>query len=606
MKAKLLQFSVLTLLTSLAITGIGMQLPLVQGNPFNTAQIVSPFVEMQPGIYVAWEWWNESGSDYAVPIDPGYYTDTNITETGHEYLAKYYVEDIFGNNYTITESSFYNWSSEWAFSHLLVVILLDPDASYMKWMSDQGNVTDLWSIYWWPEGGALSGDEVFIYSSFYYNEYNSSSYYYADYLWTDAVGFPVDPNTIIPDLTEEYQWASYMNESYEYDYDWDYCGFGYDVNEMFRTEDTEEWMQHYFSGMSVFNDKNDNGIMDLVYDEIPYDWDNDGVFDWVSTELNRTASELVYDFYADHAEVGDVVTPYINADNQIEWSAEVVDIDGNLVEYYPFNACYCEIWPPIDPVDQESVPVNIEALELTFRFETTDEAAVIKIDQYVGDFTDPVTGLIPEELEGLGLTLNYWSSFSSYTIVPEVPVDPVPVPGDPTDPIGINGTDYEEMPPTTEPSEPVFVEAPTDALETSTVADGLIRFSEEQNLRSTVEFGGTYVWGRDGATYEVGTIFMPMYFYDYYGGVRATANELTSVVSDYGFWQTSYYSSCYANWDGYSITHDPIFSVFPMTAPISASAFISGLIGSSVVVGVLGVVAISVVCVRINSERKVK
>jgi hypothetical protein len=103
MKAKLLQFSVLTLLTSLAITGIGMQLPLVQGNPFNTAQIVSPFVEMQPGIYVAWEWWNESGSDYAVPIDPGYYTDTNITETGHEYLAKYYVEDIFGNKCLIHE-----------------------------------------------------------------------------------------------------------------------------------------------------------------------------------------------------------------------------------------------------------------------------------------------------------------------------------------------------------------------------------------------------------------------------------------------------------------------------------------------------------------------
>ncbi|MHA2359799.1 MAG: hypothetical protein ACXAB5_05975, partial [Candidatus Thorarchaeota archaeon] len=290
-----------------------------------------------------------------------------------------------------------------------------------------------------------------------------------------------------------------------------------------------------------------------------------------------------------------------------EWSAEIVDISGELLEFYPWGPCFYEIWPPIGPdsTEQESVPVTIDSLELTFRFETTDEAAVIKIDQFVGDFTDPVSGLIPTELDGLGLTLNYWSSFSSYTIVPEVPITPEPVPVDPTDPVGVNGTEYA-VPPTTEPSEQVFTDAPTESLETTEVIDGFIRFAEEDNLRSTVEFGGTYVWGRDGSTYDVGTAIMPMYFYDYsYGGARATAAELTTSVADYGYWQTSYYSSCYANWDGYSITHDPIFSVFPLTTPFAASAFISGLIGSSVVVGVLGLVAISVVLVRINNERKV-
>ncbi len=601
----LLKFSVLTLLTSLAITGIGMQLPLVQGNPFNPAQIASPFTEMQPGIYVAWEWWNESGSDFAVPMEPGYFTDTNITETGYEYIAEYYVEDRFGNNYTITGSSFNNRSSEWAFSQLLVVILLDPDASYMAWMADQGNVTDLWSIYWWPESGALSGDEVFIYSSFYYNEYSSSSYYRADYRWTDNNGLPVDANIIIPDLAEEYQWASDWNGTQVYDYDYDYSGFGYDVNEMIKTENTEEWMQHYFSGLSVFNDTNENGRMDLVYDEVEYDFNEDGEIDWVSTELNRTASELIYDFYADHAEVGEIVTPYINADNQIEWSAEVVNVLGNLIEYYPINICFYEILPPhgSDSSDQESIPVTIDSLELTFRFETTNEAAVIKIDQYIGDFTDPESGLIPNELEGLGLALNYWSSFSSYTIVPEVPVDP-DVPPEPTDPFGINGTE-SELQLTTEP-EQQFTDAPSELLETSDAVDGFIQFSEEQTLRSTVEFGGTYIWGRDGSTYDVGTTIMPMYFYADFYGARATAAELTSAVSSYGMWQTSYYSSNYAKWDGYSITHDPIFSVFPLAAPSSASAFISSLIVSSVVVGVIGVGAISVVLVRINRERKVK
>ncbi|MFW9769238.1 MAG: hypothetical protein ACFFEM_10490, partial [Candidatus Thorarchaeota archaeon] len=79
MKGKIIQFVVMALLTSLLMTGIGMQLPLVQGNSFTSNQIVTPFNEMQPGVYVAWEWWNQSGSDYSVPIDPGYYTDTNIT-----------------------------------------------------------------------------------------------------------------------------------------------------------------------------------------------------------------------------------------------------------------------------------------------------------------------------------------------------------------------------------------------------------------------------------------------------------------------------------------------------------------------------------------------
>lgn len=590
-----------------------MQLPLVQGNNYTPTQIISPFTEMKPGVYVAWEWWNESGSDYSVPIDPGYYTDTNITENGQEYIAEYYVEDIYGQGYYISESSFSNWSSDWAFSHLLVVILLDPDASYMAWMADQGNVADLWSIYWWPEGDALSGDEVFIYSSFYYNEYNSSSYYKASYKWYYDNGTPVEANDIIPILAEEYQWASYMNGTYEYDYDSDYCGFGYDVNEMFRTEDTEEMMQHYFSGLSVFNDANDNGRMDLVYEEVEYDFDEDGEVDWTNYEMNRTASELVYDFYADNAEMGWVELPHINSDNQIEWSAEVVDINGELLEYYPIDICYFGFCPPVEqfPAEQEAVPVTIDSLELTFRFETTNDAAVIKIDQYVGEFTDPVSGLIPSELEGLGLTLNYWSSFSSYSIVPEMPVYTEPInvtytePFNETLPGSVAETEFD-VPPTTTPTDAEYTVAPSDTLETKEVVDGFIRFSENQNLRSTVEFGGTYIWGRDGSTYDVGTAIMPMYFYNYlYGGVRATAAELTSSVADYGSWQVSYYASCYANWDGYSITHDPIFSVFPLTAPFAASAFISGLIGSSVVVGVLGVAALSVVCVRLNKERKV-
>ncbi|MFW9806839.1 MAG: hypothetical protein ACFFFK_08930, partial [Candidatus Thorarchaeota archaeon] len=217
--------------------------------------------------------------------------------------------------------------------------------------------------------------------------------------------------------------------------------------------------------------------------------------------------------------------------------------------------------------------------------------------QYISDFNDPVTGEVSPDLEGLGLTINYWSSFTSY-VVPEVPVeptDPVPLPGNesvPTEvpPEGFSATEGD------------WTMLQTDSLETEDAPNGFLRFSDQDQTRTTVDFGGTYVWGRDGQTYDVGTVIMPYYFYP----VPMLAESTTDLAyADFRSWgDTYYYSSCYAEWDGYSITHDPIFSVFPSTAPSSVSAFISGLIRSSVVVGVLGVVAIALVCVRINSERK--
>jgi len=594
MRPTLKQFTSLVLLSSIIVLGVGTNAAIALNGPFSPTQIVSPFTEMQPGVYVAWEWWNETGNDYYQTLEPGYFS--NITDGF--YYSEYYVEDIFENRYTITEASFYNWTSDWAFSNLLVVILLDPDASYMAWMAQQPDISgDLWGIYWWPQQDALTGDEVFIYSSFYYSEYNSSNYYYADYTWENDEGVPVDPNLIIPDLKPEYEWASWMNGTYEYDYDWDYCGFGYDVNEMFRADNREHWMNHYFSGFSTFNDTNGNGRMDIVYSEVAYDFNEDGITDWIAHEMNETASEFVYGFQTENAEMGAISTPHINSDNQIEWSAEIVDIQGSLMKYPPYNVWFCEICY-LDEyfIDQETIPVEIDSFVLTFRFETTNDAAVIKIDQYVGDFNDPVTGEVSTALEGLGLTINYWSSFTSY-VIPEVPVeptDPVPYPGNESVPT--------ETPPEGAVQEQDWTLLQTDSLETTDVPGGSLRFSDENRTRSSVDFGGTYVWGRDGQTYDVVPAIMPYYFY----AVPVFGASTTDLAySECCWWgQTYYYSSCYAHWDGYSITHDPIFSVFPQTAPSDASAFISGLISTSVVVGVFGVVALSVVCMRINSERK--
>ncbi|MHA1864064.1 MAG: hypothetical protein ACTSWA_09885, partial [Candidatus Thorarchaeota archaeon] len=142
-------------------------------------------------------------------------------------------------------------------------------------------------------------------------------------------------------------------------------------------------------------------------------------------------------------------------------------------------------------------------------------------------------------------------------------------------------------------------------LESESVPDGFLRFTEETYLSSTIEFGGTYVLGSDGLTYDVGTAVMPMYFYGYGIELDTHSADLAGATdASWGWGQTYYYSSCYSSWDGSSITHDPIFSVFPLNSPASASAFITALINSSIIIGALGAVMILAVCLRIKTERK--
>ncbi|MHA1769745.1 MAG: hypothetical protein ACTSV3_07865 [Candidatus Thorarchaeota archaeon] len=600
MHAKKRQLLAMTLLVTITLLGVSVNAVNAWQSEYTSSQIAQPFTEMQPGVYVAWEWWNESGSDYNVPMEPGYYMDFG----NDTFMAEYIVEDVFGNSYIITESSVYNWTSDWSFTNLFVVILLDPDASYMSYLASQGNATDLWSIYWSPEESALSGDEVFVFSSFYYSSYNSSSYYRAEYKWYDDMMQEVNPNDVIPNLKEEYFWATFMNETYEYDYQGENSWFGYDVSEMFLSDTELTRMEHYFSGMSVFNDTNENGMMDMYYMDVEYDFDDDGIVDWVSHEVNETASEFMYDFYAEIASLGDITQPHVNDDGQIEWSAQVVDIKGTLTQnLYPIGVYYDLGDPWVPPEEYIAIPVAVDSFGLDFKFGTSDDAAVLKIDQYIGDFTDPVSGEKPDEIQGLGLTLDYWSSFSSQTLLGQVPVD--------TYPFTFEGN---ETPPTTWPDYNFTItdpedwteweEVPVPTLESEPAFDGLFRFAEDSEVKTTIEFGGTYVWGRDGQTYNVGTVVNPLYYYLTPLLEAAPATELAGPESSVMWSQTYYYSSCYSNWDGFSITHDPIFSVFPNAAPASMSAFITGLIQSSAIVGVIGVVALVVVLVRIRSERR--
>jgi len=589
-KLQVLSFGVLISITLVSLLPAAAL--ATQSNYYQPSQVAAPFTEMLDGVYVAYQWWSDSGSDKGQEIGPLFPVEpvkpvTEITDypveridiVDYPYFPLLYVEDIYGNPFWILEETKYSYSFSWSFSNLLVTILLDPDGSYMKWLSEirwfkAPELIDMWGFFWGPDEGALTGDEVFIFSSFSLSEYNSSSHYKADYTWFDDSNNEVDPNVVIPDLAEGYAWAARMNQSCEYDYDWSYTGYGFDVNEMFSEDEQIQWMNHYFSGLTAFNDSNDNGIMDIVYEKIGYDYDDDGEADWYYYELDESASENVYDFYAEDAELGNIAFPELNSDGEIEWSAEIVNIEGQLATSYPQPIWFRGRWaaeaPPEEPVEPETIPVEVDRLEMVYRFKVTEDAAVLKIDQHIGEFNDPLTSAVPSKVNGLGLAAKYWSSFSSYSIMGEL----------------TDGTDVA-----------------TSMVESGETVDGTLRFVEDTNVRTTVDFGGTYVWGRDGLTYDVGTAVIPNYYYILPLEYGAPSADLAYSPA---FWasQTYYYCSCYANWDGYSITHDPIFSVFPLSAPGSMTRLIGGLVNSAVLLSVVGVASTAVVCLRVNKERR--
>ncbi len=111
----------------------------------------------------------------------------------------------------------------------------------------------------------------------------------------------------------------------------------------------------------------------------------------------------------------------------------------------------------------------------------------------------------------------------------------------------------------------------------------------------------------DGQTYDVGTATMPSHycvqpFYD--AAMAPTPGLEVGNVGDFWSWQTFHYSSCYGNWDGHAITHDPIFSVFPMKAPGQVSQFITNLLTASVVLGGVGIVTLGVFCIRYGNMKE--
>jgi len=571
-----------------------------------TSQTIAPFEEVMPSVYLYWQWWNETYQEDGSTVDsewdeePGDDWEEGPLALSDEDAFYYFVMDNDGNGYWIMEDVSMGYYYSWTWNNLLVSIIADPDGSYVSWLAEQDVdiESDIWFILYESAGSALSGDEVVVFSGFYYADSYMQYQFNITYNWYDEEMNPVNPFDVIPNLAPGYEWAALMNGSTQDSFEWSYKGFGYDVHEMTVVANQTHWMEHYFMGLTAFNDTNGNGILDLVYSTIAVDFDEDGQNDWYYQVLNESASESYFVFYSDDAQLGSVETPHLNSDGQIEWGAEVVNISGSF--YSPNYWEYEYDLPEYDDFedfmegDEEMtspptmIPVTVDSLSMTYRFEMTDTSAVLKIDQHVGDFRDPSTGDIVPDLMGLSLALTYWSWFSTYNLTVESG-DEIVLDDDDHDDFG----EWEGETP----------EVPTE-IEPEPIVSGGISFDIQNETLASVDFGGTYVWGWDGQTYDVGTAVYPIF-----GQIGPVDDDLlvgafeSEDCNEIGG-GVYYYSSFYKNWDGYSITHDPIFQVYPDMPPGEVSSYVSNVLTASTVFLAGGTIALVVVLVRIHTLRK--
>ena len=591
----MLVWSLLALFLSAAITAS----TALETDPNNASsrELISTqdFVEMLPGVFVSYSWYNytESYTDVwtasyenvstaigsvepVEPLEPGDETDPGKDVLLDPYLIE--VDDTDGKSYDIRFEEQWEWSGSWNSTEFVVEVVVDADHSLVNGLSQSESIWDV-------SQDSYTGDEVYYSTNFYLFDWSYNYISQQKYTWIDEQKEIVNPNDIIPTLDAEYEWASNYNDSYRYEDVGHYSMFGFSVFQQTLLNNTNDSyttfeIEHFFQGLSIFNDTNGNGIIDVSYDNY-YALGEDAEIALSSDPTNNYKagnSELVYDVWLSEATLEEIIVPHV-VDNQIDWSVKL-------------NNVYAELWsgdlwlgePAISANDEMVIyePNNLEIvipqIEFKYHFLVKDNIAMLKIDQIVGDFLDIETGLIPKELEGLSLTINYWTSTFSYNeMVYDLELSDIN---------SINEISTDES---------VYNSSELEAGLTfllDVVADDF-----EFSLVD-VEFEDIYTWTKDNEEYEVKIAIIPMWIFG------SDIYHQAGIADDFGFEDslvrlggTYYYSSCYIQWSGYGIIHDPSYSALvgvddsntnnSTTAPISGFEILPLLIALPILTGVM-------------------
>ncbi|MHA1520704.1 MAG: hypothetical protein ACTSVZ_02010 [Promethearchaeota archaeon] len=419
---------------------------------------------------------------------------------------------------------------------------------------------------------SLTGDEGLWFIDVYFEEWTTTyngtityTWYNMEYTedWEIIMGSLLDPSNLGPALTYPYETSDPSDDDPLNDGDGEYWFYdwGWDWAQMMLTNETYDdesyswtwfsynigqWVSHYdnvtnqysflsqnigYIGMSLFEDTNGNGVVDVSYDNIG-DVREEEV--WILPEMDEPIESPMYEINISESEekyllnlesVGDVSwgIPEIT-DSTAEFWVCLEDVNFLAV---PYASNYN--WFMGDSIeDGISIASNVDYLNVSFSFEGGETGSSIAVKHDIADFTDTTENQDPiAAFENLSMTIDYTVYSDSYSEV-----------------LSYDASD---------PDEPFW----TEDLNSAVAFDGEVAVEQQNDEFMNMDFSMSYIWGKNGQEYENTVAINPLWGYQ---TMYSTAE--VGQASTFGYESSSYmYSMCF-NWEGYAITMDPTFVSF--------------------------------------------
>jgi hypothetical protein len=298
--------------------------------------------------------------------------------------------------------------------------------------------------------------------------------------------------------------------------------------------------KHRFLTFVAYNDTNGNNVLDFRVK---------GVASSARTVSGTEATYLFSTIAADAISYSNPTRTTSSSGDIISWGFSITGLLGNMT-------------PASGDVSTPVVETKISSVGFNFHFTRNSTAALVKVDEAIGQFNDPGSGTRISTFDGLSLAVVYYSFFE-----------------------GLQVSKY--------PTTPTVNGAAVDNEGNSTAANEIDFKSGGSKLVSVAIGGDTYVWGNGSKTENAYSNTIPWYAY------QTSFSELgnKSVVNVSFSREKSLYEACFPEWSGYSIEHDPYFAVLTYQTQTFGSSTLPILLIGGAGIGIL-LAAVTILAIR--------
>jgi hypothetical protein len=320
--------------------------------------------------------------------------------------------------------------------------------------------------------------------------------------------------------------------------------FPYFNSTMSGTEADMMMIRNDLMGLIVYNDTNNNGIMDLTY-SLQTDTSTGQSY------YGLTSSEAMYVFKPTsvHGVGSDwgAIPVYNSTTKSVDWSITISGVNGTLA-----------------PVGAGIAPVKTQIDQVKFAFHfvrpNNGTESGVKVDEHFGTFAN-VAG--NPTFSKLSLAVTYYSYVENFQLA-RYRLSETTASGAAVTSEGNSTTQQNNV-----------------TIFGSGIKAGYIRIG-----------GDTYIWGFNNSTQTANSNIVPWFFFKDQFSVVGNDTLTTVALSKF----TYFYEACFPEWGGYSITHDPYFATYSYSATPAPGALPITLIATGVGIGAL--VAIAAILVR--------